>query len=261
MRTSIITIKYVLLLSVVFLLLAYTISLNEENKFLILNTPWFSNDFAFAIAGGALASLLVILVCELQKYFLLKRQTEDAIYIQLFGLYKQITIIYYNTRRQLSEKELPIPSNLIDGIANSGQLFLSNLSSIDYTTLGKHKVIKETLNQYKGKKGGEIRSFLQGCIFLPMAIKEDRIEMLKQGIDELPNSSSPKTNLTLKKINRNSSIVLSFIEKSLDSIDKDCENRYHWNELKRSIISTEENFISTSLETYLEHPTINFEYI
>lgn len=259
MKTSVITIKYVILLSVVFLLLAYTISLNEENKYLILNTPWLSNDFVFAIAGGALASLLVILVCELQKYFLLKRQTEDAIYIQLFGLYEQITIIYYNTRRQLSEKVLPVPSNLIDGIANSGQLFLSNLSSVDYTTLGKHKVIIETLNQYKGKKGEEIRSFLQDCIFLPMAIKEDRIEILKQGVDKLSNSSSPKTNLTLKKINKNSAVILSFIEKSLYSIDKECSNRYHWNELKRNIIISEENFASADLETYLEHPIINFE--
>lgn len=259
MRTSLITIKFVLLLSVVCLLLAYTISLNEENKFLVINTRWFSNDFAFAITGGTFASLLIILVCEIQKYFLLKGQTENSIYAQLFALYEQITIIYYNTKRQLNESDTPVPKNLIDSIANRGILFLNNLSSIDYTTLGKRSVIQEILNQYKGKDGEKIRSFLQSCIFLPLAINEDRIEKLKQGIDELSKSSSPKTYLTLKKINKNSSIVLSFIEKTLDSIDTECKKRYQWNELKRNIIAIEENFVSTDLDTYLEYPIIIFE--
>ena len=61
MKKSIITIKYILLLSVVFLLLTYSISLNDENKWVVLNTPWISHNFAFAIIGGVFASLLVIL--------------------------------------------------------------------------------------------------------------------------------------------------------------------------------------------------------
>lgn len=94
MKSSIKTIKFLLVFSVFLLLLTYSISLNEENRWIALNTPWLSNNFAFAIAGGSFASLLVVLACELQKYQTIKRQTEDSIFGQLFSLYSQVTIIH-----------------------------------------------------------------------------------------------------------------------------------------------------------------------
>ena len=234
MKESINTIKYVMLLSVAFLLLTYIISFNEENKWLFLNTPWFSNNFAFAISGGSFASLVVILACELQHYFLLKRQTEDYIYGQLFGLYTQITIIYYNTKRQINEINTPVPANLIDEIANKGLLCLNNLASIGYTTICKRNAIEKQLIQYKGENGMRMRSFLHNTLFLKMAINEDKLTMLKQGRNEMVKSSSPKTNLVLKKIHKDSSVVLTFIEGSLKSINIECKNRYHWNNVKNS---------------------------
>lgn len=257
MKESINTIKYVMLLSVAFLLLTYIISLNEENKWLILNTPWFSNNFAFTISGGAFASLVVILACELQHYFLIKRQTEDYLYSQLFALYTQISIIYYNTKRQINNVNSSVPINLIDEIANRGLLCLNNLASIGYTTICKCNVIEEQLIHYKGNNGMLIRSFLQNSLFLKMAISEDKLNMLKQGRDEIVKSCSPKTYQVLKKIHKDSSIILSFIEYSLDSIDKGCKNRYQWKEVKRNVISGEENFVSADLDSFLELPVIN----
>lgn len=259
MKTSLITIKYVLALAGVFLLLTYSVSLNIENEFLILDTFWLSNEFLFAIAGGSFASLLVIFVCELQKYFLLKRQTEDCIYNQLFALYTQITIIHYNTKRQLNDTNIPVPSNLIDGIANRGQLCLNSLASIDYTTFAKNNKIRGILNLYNGNEGMCIRSFLQNSVFLKIAINEDKMAMLRRGRDEIVTSSSPKTNLTLNKILDDSSTILTFAEHSLSTMDKECKNRYHWNDLRRNIISYEENFVSADLDSFLKLPTIHFE--
>lgn len=251
MKKSIITIKYILLLSVVFLLLTYSISLNDENKWIILNTPWISHNFAFAIIGGVFASMLVILACEIQDYLIIKRQTEDYIYSQLFALYTQITIIYYNTKRQLYETNTPVPPNLIDDVASKGLVCLNILASIGYVTFGKGKTIEKQLIHYKAEYGMRIRSFLQNTVFLKMAINEDKIAILKQGIDDLVKSSSPKTNLVLKKINKDSTAMLTLIEKSMESIDEECENRYHWNEVKRSIILGEENFVSADLNSFL----------
>lgn len=72
-------------------------------------------------------------------------------------------------------------------------------------------------------------------------------------------SSSPKTNLTLKKIHKDSSVVLTFIENSLDIVNKECKNRYHWKEVERNVISGEENFISVDLDSFLELPTIKMK--
>jgi len=258
MKSSVNTIKFLVVLSIVLLIVTYGISLNDENRWIILDTPWFSNSFAFAIAGGSFASILVVLACELQKYQSIKRQTEDYIFGQLFSLYTQVTIIHYNTKRQLNDKVSPVPPNLIDEIANRGKMCLTSLTSIDYFTFCKHSIIKKQLIQYRGISGTRIQYFLQNTVFLKMAINEDRIDLLKKGKDVLITSDMPKTRRTLKKIINDSSVVLSFIENSLDIIDKDCKKRYHWSELKRNIISGEENFVSVDLNAFLEQPIIQF---
>lgn len=259
MRTSKNIIIFVALLSVVFLLLTYSISFNEENKLVVLNTPWCSNGFAFAVASGSFASLLVILACELQKYFLLKHQLEDFIYRQLFALYSQITIIHYNIKRQLNEISEPVPSNLIDEIANRGQLCLNSLNSIDFVSFKTHNSIKGVLNQLNGKDGMSIRSFLQNTVFLKMAVNEDKIASLKQKREEMVTANSPKTHLVLQKIMEDSSAVLAFVDKSIRKIDKECKYRYHWRDVKRSIISGEESFVSHDLKSFLQLPTIDFK--
>lgn len=259
MKTSINTIKYLLLLSVASLLLTYGISLNEEKRWIVLNTSWLSNSFAFAISGGSFASLVVVLACEFQKYQSIKRQTEDYIFGQLFSLYAQVTIIHYNTKRQLNDILLPVPSNLVDEIANRGKMCLISLTSIEYFTFCKHNSIEEQLIQYRGKSGTRIQLFLQDSVFLKMAINEDMIAMLKQGRDELITSHNTKTHQALKKIFDDSSVVLSLIEKSLGIIDKECKKRYHWSELKRNVIRCEENFISACLDDFIKSPTIQFD--
>ena len=258
MKSSINTIKFLAVLSVILLFVTYSISLNEENRWIILDTPWFSNSFAFATAGGSLASLLIVLACELQKYQSLKRQTEDYIFGQLFSLYTQVTIIHYNTIRQLNDISSPVPSNLIDEISNRGKMCLNCLTSIEYITFYKNNPIERQLIPYRGNSGTRIQHFLHDSIYLKLAINEDKLAILEQGRDELITSRLPKTHQTLKKIFDDSSTVLSFIEDSLDIIDKECKNRYHWNELKRNVISEEENYVSTDLNLYLKQPVIHF---
>ena len=256
MKSSIYTIKFLVTLSVVLLLATYCISLNDENRWIVLNTPWLSNSFVFTIVGGTFASMLVVLACELQKYQSIKRQMEDFIFGQLFSLYAQVTIIHYNTRRQLNDTLSPVPSNLIDEVAYRGKMCITNFTTIEYVTFCKDNVIEKQLSQYRGNVGTQINLFLQNTVFLKIAINEDKIALLKQGRDELITSQNPKTHQTLKKIFDDSCAVLSFIEKSLEVIDKECKMRYHWRELKRSIISGEEVFVSASLDGYMKSPKI-----
>ena len=259
MKSSINTIKYLAVLSVVLLLITYSILLNVENRWIILNTPCLSNNFAFAIAGGSFASMLVVLACELQKYQSIKRQTEDYVFGQLFSLYAQVIIVHYNTKRQLNDMLTPVPSNLIEEISNKGKMCLTNLTTIEYVTFCKYSSIQEQLAQYRGDYGTRIQQFLQDSVFLKMAINEDKIALLKQGRDVSITSDIPKTHQTLKKIFEDSSVVLTFIEKSLDIINKECKKRYHWSELKRDVIHCEEKFASVSLDDVLKSPTIQFD--
>lgn len=259
MKSSINTIKFLVVLSIVLLLVTYCISLNDENRWIVLNTPWLSSNFAFAISGGSFASLLIMLACELQKYQSIKRQTEDYIFAQLLSLYVQVTIIHYNTRRQMNDISSPVPINLIEDIANRGKMCLTSITSIEYFTFYKLDAIKKQLIQYRGKSGMRIQFFLQNTLFLKMAISEDKMALLKQGEDKFITSQNTKTHHTLKKIFDDSSVVLSFIEKSLDIIDNKCNKRYHWNELKRNVICYEEKFASASLDDFLKSPMVKFK--
>ena len=139
------------------------------------------------------------------------------------------------------------------------QLYLNNLTGIEYITFNNKTVIKDALDQYKGENGMSIRSFLQNTLFLKMALSEDKIALLKQGRDELITSHHPKTHQSLKKLFYDSSQILSFIERSLDRIDQAYNNRFHWSEIKRNIILGEEHFASTSLDDFLKSPTIQFK--
>lgn len=259
MRTSINTVKFVTLLSIVFLLLTYSISLNEENKWILLDTPWLSNRIVFAIVGGSFTSLVVIVACELQKYFLMKHQMEDYIFGQLFTLYSQIAIIHYNTKCQLNEPNAPVPYNLFEEIVNRGILCLNSLNTIDFVSFKTQNVIRAILNRFNRKNGLYIRSFLQNTVFLKIAVNEDKIAKLSQGRNEIITASSPKTRLALKKIFDDSCVILSYLEILLGQIDNKFEYRYHWREVKRNIILSEDNFVPVDLNDYLKSPTINFE--
>lgn len=259
MKSSINTIKFLAIMSFVLLLVTYFISLNEENMWIVLNTPWLSNGFAFAITGGSFASILVVLACELQKYQSIKHQTEDYVFAQLFSLYTQVTIIHYNTKRQLNDTSSPVPYNLIDEIANRGKMCINNLTGTDYVTFCKGTAIEKQLSQYRGMTGTQISLFLQDSVFLKMAINEDKIALLQQGRDELITSNFQKTHQILKKTFDDSCDVLSIIENSLDVIDKECNYRHHWPELKRMVILGEENYVSVSLDDFTKSSTIQFE--
>ena len=65
MRIQIKVIRFVAIMSVILAAITYLISLNIEVGFIKLNAPWISNNFALTVFGGAFASMLVVLVCEL----------------------------------------------------------------------------------------------------------------------------------------------------------------------------------------------------
>lgn len=67
MRTQIKVIRFAAINSAIFAVFTYLITLNMEIGFLNLDTSWLSKNFALTICGGVFVSLLVMLICEVQK--------------------------------------------------------------------------------------------------------------------------------------------------------------------------------------------------
>lgn len=260
MRTSIKTIFFLALLSVVLLFATYSISLNDENRWIVLDSPWLSNRFAFAIAGGSFASLLVVLACELLKYQSLKRQTEDFIFSQLFSLYSQIIIIHYKTKRAMNANYDVIPPNLIEDCAKLGLSVMNSINTIDYSVLFKHKknAFTEIVKRINNNDGKLIRTFLEDTIFLKIAINEDKINLLKQHKSDKITAESPLTHAALEKNHADTLSILAFLEDTLSNIDNKYNNRYNWTLMHRNIILYQEQFVETNLDTYLQQDVIKF---
>ena len=82
MSGNIKTIKFTAVLSAVFAILTYIITLNVEVAFFAPNWPWISNNFALTVCGGIFASTLVVMLCEVQKYLSNKSSCEIIYFIR-----------------------------------------------------------------------------------------------------------------------------------------------------------------------------------
>lgn len=126
MSTSVNTIKRLFWIMLGVLVLTYLISLNMENHFFVANIKWLSNEFLFAIAGGAFASLLIVLICELIKYRQLKFATENALLVNLGSLYGQFLLIRSSCKRVLNNKDL-VSDNLIQPTCNNATMVVDSI--------------------------------------------------------------------------------------------------------------------------------------
>lgn len=259
MSTSVKTIRFILILCIVTLLLTYLISLNIEIRFFNLNTTWLSNGFLFALFSGAFASLIVILVCEIQKYYLLKTEIERMIFNQLLALYMQVTIIHYNAKRAFDDAENPVAINLFESPSNMGKSILNIICSIDYSPLFNNKVTRY-FSSFKRNGVPKIGEFLNNTTFFKIASSCDKIDQIKKNLNELVTPNSPTTHTVLKKIKQDSNSILTYLEVALGTIDKECNNRFNWEENKKKIIRIEDEFVQADIEIYLDHPDLQFEY-
>lgn len=257
MSTSVNTIKWLLGVLLGVIILTYLISLNMENHFVIVNTRWLSNNFLFAIAGGALASLLIVLVCEIIRYRQLKLATEAVLFSNMGNLYGQFLIIRSSCKRVLNNHAL-VADNLIQPISNSAAMFADSINSIDYTPLCNKNKINEIIAQFKSEKYQILKSVLTSFIYYQIAIHEDEIFLKKQGIQGGVTSDSPNVNLALNKVINQSTTILTYLDQIISQFDNELGNRYNWLNVKQSMNIYQENFIEQHLDDYLKEDVIVF---
>lgn len=256
MSTSVNTIKKLLWVLAVFLTLTYLISLNMENHLIALNAKWISNDFLFAIAGGAFASLVIVLVCELIKYRQLKLDTENVLLINLGSLYGQLLMIRSNCQRALNNTDI-VSDNLIQQTCYDAMTVADTIYRIDYALLCNNKV-KDLLNQFKTSKYLAIKTILINFTFLRIAINEDKKVLIQQRMPEMVKSSCPNTNKVLNKVVSQSTTILTYLDQIITQMDDETGNRYQWNNIKQSLNTYQDNYIGQPLDDYIKEDVIVF---
>ncbi len=237
MSTSIKVIKFTSILSIIFLVITYLITVNMESGFIQINTIWISNSFLLTVFGGVFASILVVLFCEINKYMINKRDTETQLFFQAMYLYQALFLMQHNILDYQSHPSAQIPPNLLDNttyMVKSQALFIRGL---DYTTFKKNNKIVNKHNSFKKDTFAKFIKLENGINLLQCAILEERIanhESRKTYPDYITSSTPKVATVLAEQIN----IIMPLLEEIslyLKTIDDNCKSRYNWNTLHDNI--------------------------
>ena len=250
MSTSIKIIKFTGILSMIFLFFTYLVTVNIEKHIIELNTIWISNNFVLTILGGAFASFLVVLLCEIQKYFIDKNNTETFMFFQALYLYQALFLMQQNIIDYQSHPNIQIPENLLDNTTHMIKSQVYCLRGIDYTTIKKDNEIAKKHRAFVVETFSKIIQLEMGMNTLRCIVLEEKCFILEKKLanNEYENyrasivtSSNEKVAVFLAKQLRETSALLEEMSLYLKTIDDNCDNRYNWNAFCEG---TKNNYVS-----------------
>ena len=242
MRESIKVIKWCGSISFLFLIMTYLVSVNIESCFISVDSVWISNNFLLTLLGGVFTSMLVVALCEVQKYLSAKANTEQYLFSHGFYLYLALVQMKANATGYLNHQELQVPKNLFNQSIMMIQGEMNALENTDYATF-KHK--QDTLMYEHGKLQADTLQKLQPLLLsgnrLEIAIIKEKIDDLKgethyTGAQKVITSSRDRVKHVLNAEVDRLSVAISLIDQYLEKIDKYCGNRFRWHEKKDKLI-------------------------
>ena len=245
MRESIKVIIWCSLVSIVFLILTYVATVNAEAHFVVLDSVWISNNFLITLFGGVFASMLVVLLCEIQKYLSSKRRTEQYLFYQSLYLYQALVQARIFIEDYLSHEEWILPDNLFDESVRKIQCQLNAIQTTDYVTF-KHD--EDSLMVKHGRFCDEILPKLQPILqcgnHLRISINEAKIDYLQKQIDTPMNtfrnllitSKTSPVNKVLQEEKKNISSCEVMVDDYITTVDKYCNKTFKWAERKDKLV-------------------------
>ncbi len=242
MRENITTIKFTALLSAIFAVLTYVITLNMELAFFTPNWVWMSNNFAFTVFGGIFASSLVVMFCEIQKYLSNKSGYEQYIFYQTMYLYVELFLIQKNTEEFIEARTETVPENLLTLHMQKVKSQLNAIRGVDYKTFSSRNKLMIAQNDFCVKSIPKIESFFAADNYLRRTIIKVQIANLEQFSQQKPvTAADPLIFQILTAVNKKSLSFLDDVSEHLNSIDNACHDRFHWDEQKKKF---NESYIS-----------------
>ena len=233
MSTNIKVIRYAAIFSVVLALLTYLISLNIAFEWFDLK--FLSNTFLLSIFGGAFASMLVVLICELQKYIENKKRCEDLLFMHTGYIYGNLSIIETELKKQMREEGEAVDKDLIKINLERLKLEIDTIRNIDYNLLSKKNKFLQRYNVFRKWLIEDFSSFVSEGVYLPIAVNCDEINILKNDLQTEVMSTSPYTSRVISKLIQRSEEMKSVVDDYAAFIDDYCKNRFDWGLKKLSI--------------------------
>ena len=234
MSTNIKVIRYTTILSGILAILTYFISLNIA--FAWFDWKWLSNSFMLTIFGGAFASMLVVLICEIQKYLENKRLSEDALFAHVGHIYAHLYLMETNLKRQQENEKEPVHKELIWGHLENLKREIEIIRSIDYTSFSKKNKFVMKNKAFSDWLMTDFSQFVSEGTYLAIAVNNDQIgKIVATGSQGKVTSTSPYTSAVITKLIRRTAEMISTVDNYGEFIDGSCKNRYVWTLKKLSV--------------------------
>ena len=225
-------------MSILFLTLTYFTTVNNEAHIFELNTIWFSNNLALTVFGGVFASMLVVLICEVQKYITAKASMEKYLFYQALYLYQALFLMQQNICDYQKNMEAHVPDNLLDETSRMIQSEIFALQSVDYAPFKQKNLLLTTHQKFCRKTVIEFQPILNGSKAVRIAINIVKINYLKQHISNRMVTSVDEPLQTVLSIQLGRvSDALEKVDEYLKDIDKYCNQRYDWERQRKQIHS------------------------
>lgn len=228
MRTQVKVIRFAAVTSVMFAVVTYFITLNMEIGFLDLHTQWLSNNFALTVCGGVFVSMLVMLICEIQKYLLDKKNAEDFLYFHTAYVFGQLHIIKTHLLTCLEDSTRPVPKELLTYTVDTIRNELALISNVDYTTLTSCQLV-DNYQAFCGNTLKRIEYYLNTTNYLSIAVLKDQISNVQIfGVECTVTAQSPNTGKVLRLLCEEVDSISNEIDVFLLTLDSECKKRYKW---------------------------------
>lgn len=253
MRESIQMIKWGGVATLLFLILTYIFSVYSKVDVVIVSEVWLPKDFFMAVSSGIFASLLVVVFCEIRRYFSLKSEIEKKLFCHNTTLFTALKVLKITIEDYIKHKEWVVPENILDKNIEIIQGEMSYLQTVGYITFTKSK--KSLLTEYElfqKRLLGE-QSIIQAGTKLKLCMQEIRIdylkiqeEYLKEKFDKeffdiqkpVYTSENPKISNILENILINIDSVICAVDGFNISLDAYCKNRFNWSSLKKNLVNS-----------------------
>lgn len=246
MKTNLKVIKFTTILSGCLCFATFLACLNVSYE--CFTIKWL-NEFLLAVFGGAFASMLVVLICEIQKYFISKQEAEDKLYdccleiLARFMSAKTTLVTAKQNRHQLSE-------GLLTALYQHGQYNMNLCFKIDYSTFHKKNTLYIAKENYIRFLVQTIEPTLRSCAFLDMAINEAQIANLQNKISAnlvFANGNVLEiVNILIDKFEECINGTVEFMEKI------DYSGRFKFKERFTNVQKDQEFFREVSVEDFIK---------
>lgn len=248
MRGSVKTIKLTTWLSVLLAVITYIITIKGNCG--VCESKWFPDSFLLAVFGGAFASMLVVLICEISKYFQNRENAETYLVSHLYYLYGHLHIMSKNIEFLIKQKDR-IPHNALTQLIANAEAEMNTLYYAEYAPYRKRNAILDAKLSYNNLIFPVIQQFLQDCRVLEIAAITDEMTVInkRMGTDE---STDNNTSLVLLKLSKQIQEPLSLIDGLQTRIDQLCHGRYNWSKVSADLVKRIPDNRTDMLEQFLQ---------